>query len=85
MRYEVRLMPQAQKDLDRFRGKLLDKFENLIMGLYDEPRPRNSRKLRGSGSRWRIRVGDYRILYEIDEHHKLVKVYRIIHRREAYR
>jgi mRNA interferase RelE/StbE len=78
-------MPSAQKDLDGFGGELLKKFENLILGLYDDPRPRNAKKLSGGGIRWRIRTGDYRILYEIDEPRKIVKVYRIAHRREAYR
>lgn len=83
--YNVKLMPQAQKDLDGFSGKLLTRFENIILGLYDEPKPHNSKKLSGGGSRWRIRVGDYRILYEIDDLQKIVKVYRIAHRKEAYR
>ncbi len=47
MSHEVRLMPQARKDLDDFRGRQLARFENLIMGLYEEPRPHNSRKLSG--------------------------------------
>lgn len=85
MSYDVKLMPRAQKDLDGFRGKLLMRFENLILGLYDAPRPHNSRKLSGGGSRWRIRTGNYRILYEIDEPRKVVKVYRIAHRKEVYR
>jgi mRNA interferase RelE/StbE len=83
--YSVDLMPQAQKDLDGFSGKLLSRFEETILGLYDEPRPHNAKKLAGSGSRWRIRVGDYRVLYEIDDARKIVKVYRIAHRREVYR
>lgn len=78
-------MPQAQKDLDGFSGKLLSRFEEIILGLYDEPRPHNSKKLSGGGSRWRIRTGDYRILYEIDDESRLVKVYRVAHRREVYR
>lgn len=78
-------MSQAQKDLDKLRGSLISRFEKLILGLYDEPRPHNSKKLRGGGSKWRIRTGDYRILYEIDDKRKLVKVYRIAHRKEAYR
>ena len=78
-------MPQAHKDLDSFSGRLLLRFEETIVGLYDEPRPHNSKKLSGGGSRWRIRVGDYRILYEIDESQKVVKVYRIAHRKEVYR
>ena len=83
--YEVKLMPQAQKDLDDFSGKLLSRFEDVILGLYDEPRSHNSKKLSGSVLRWRIRVGDYRILYEIDDSQKIVKVYRIAHRKDVYR
>lgn len=83
--YNVKLMPQAQKDLDGFSDRLLSRFEKMILGLYDEPRPHNSKKLSGGGSRWRIRVGDYRILYEIDNSQKVVKVYRIAHRKEVYR
>lgn len=84
-RYNVKLMPQAQKDLDGLSGKLLSRFEEVILGLYDEPRPHNCKKLSGGGSRWRIRVGDYRILYEIDDSQKIVNIYRIAHRREVYR
>lgn len=84
-RYDVRLMPQTLKDLDEFSGRLLSKFEEAISQLCYEPKPHHSRKLKGGGSRWRIRVGDYRILYEIDDSQKLVKVYRIAHRKEVYR
>jgi mRNA interferase RelE/StbE len=84
-RYQVTLMPQAQKDLDGFSGKLLSRFEEAIMGLCDESRPRKSKKLSGSAALWRIRVGDYRVLYEIVEAEKEIKIYRIAHRKEAYR
>jgi mRNA interferase RelE/StbE len=84
-RYQVTLMPQAQKDLDSFSGKLFLRFEEAIMGLHDEPRPRNSKKLSGSSTLWRIRVGDYRVLYEIVESKKEAKIYKIAHRKEAYR
>jgi len=77
-------MPQAQKDLDGFSGRLLSRLEERILELYDEPRPHNAKKLTGRGSRWRLRVGDYRVLYEIDDARKIVKVYRIAHRREVY-
>jgi len=83
--YDVLLMPPARKDLDGFRGKMLARFEILLLGLYDNPRPRHSRKLRGVGSRWRIRTGDYRVLYEIDEKSKVVRVYRIAHRKDVYK
>jgi mRNA interferase RelE/StbE len=78
-------MPQAQKDLDVFSGKQLARFEKVILDLYDEPRPHNSKKLSGGGSRWRIRIGTHRILYEIDNQKKVVKIYRIAHRKEVYR
>ena len=84
-RYAVVIMPQAQKDLDAFSGKQLSRFEETILGLHDEPRPHNSKKLAGSDSSWRIRVGDYRILYEINDAGKIVRDYRIAHRKEVYR
>ncbi len=84
-RYSVKLMPQAQKDLDSFSGKLLARFEKVIMGLYDEPRPRNAKKLIGTKSMYRIRVGSYRILYEVDDLKRVVKVYRVMHRKDAYK
>ena len=83
--YAVHIMPQAQKDLDSLSGKLLLRLEQIIMALYKEPRPRNTKKLSGTASRWRIRAGEYRILYEIDDARKIVKIYRIAHRREVYR
>ena len=85
MSYDVRLMPQAQKDIERLRGTVLARLEKRILGLYNDPRPPNSKKLRGGGSKWRIRAGDYRILYEIEDPRKIVRVYRIAHRKEAYR
>jgi mRNA interferase RelE/StbE len=83
--YDVQIMPRAQKDLDTLSGKLLSRLEQLILTLYNEPRPRDTKKLSGTESKWRIRVGEYRILYEIDDSRKLVRIYRIAHRREAYR
>ena len=83
--YDVQIMPQAQKDLDALSGKLLSKFEHAILSLYNEPRPHNTKKLSGAESKWRIRIGEYRLLHEIDDSRKLVRIYRIAHRREAYR
>lgn len=83
--YIVKLMPQAQKDLDNLSGKLLSRIEEIILSLYEEPRPRYAKKLRGGGSKWRIRAGDYRVLYEVNDSQKTVKVYRVAHRKEVYR
>jgi len=48
------------------------------------PRPSGSRKLRGYKDFWRIRVGDYRVVYTVDNHRKMVSVTRVAHRREVY-
>ena len=85
MSYEIILAPSARKDLDRFHGTLLAKFEKLILGLAANTRPLHSRKLRGGEEAWRLRTGDYRILYEIDDSRKEVRIFRIAHRKEAYR
>ncbi len=84
-RYAVTIMPQAQKDLDAFSGRQLARFEEVILGLYDGPRPHNAKKLAGSESSWRIRIGDYRILYEVSDSSKVVRIYRIAHRKDVYR
>ncbi len=56
-----------------------------IRALAEDPRPPGCRKLTGSENDWRIRIADHRVIYEIDEGEKAVRVFRIRHRREAYR
>ncbi|HXW01074.1 MAG TPA: type II toxin-antitoxin system RelE/ParE family toxin [Anaerolineae bacterium] len=52
--------------------------------LLTDPRPSGVTKLRGTENEWRIRVGDYRVIYEIDDDKHVVTILRIRHRREAY-
>jgi len=61
-----------------------DRVANVIDGLAADPRPRGSAKLAGRDD-FRIRVGDYRIVYAVDDAERLVLVARIAHRREVYR
>ena len=56
-----------------------------IKAIAENPRPANCRKLAGSKNDWRIRIGDYRVLHEIDEKAKAVRMMRVRHRREVYR
>ncbi|MGD0919189.1 MAG: type II toxin-antitoxin system RelE/ParE family toxin [Thermodesulfobacteriota bacterium] len=56
-----------------------------IKTLDENPRPPSGRKLIGSKNDWRIRIGDHRVLYEIDEKAKAVRIMRVRHRREVYR
>lgn len=83
--YEVHLERAAERDLRRLSGADFYRIVPRIEALADDPRPPGCRKIAGSKSDWRIRVGDHRVIYEIDERAKVVKVMRVRHRREAYR
>ncbi len=82
--YEVRLHPEAVRAFRRLRGAVRDRIETAIDGLAADPRPRGAAKLAGRDD-FRIRVGDYRIGYAVDDEQRLVLVARIAHRREVYR
>ena len=83
--YVVFVERGAEKDLRKLPPHLSAKVRNALLDLRSHPRPLGVHKLVGSRHDWRIRIGDYRILYEIDDHERMVKVYRIKHRREVYR
>jgi len=82
--YEIRLHPEAVRGFRRLHGVMHDRIENAIGGLAADPRPRGAAKLAGKDD-FRIRVGDYRIVYAVDDAERLVLVARIAHRREVYR
>jgi mRNA interferase RelE/StbE len=82
--HEVRLHPEAVRAFRRLRGRVRDRIESAIDGLAAEPRPHGAVKLAGRDD-FRIRVGDYRIVYAVDDTDRLVLVARIAHRREVYR
>ena len=83
--YEVYLERAAERDLGRLPGETFYRIVPRIRALAENPRPPGCRKLTGSENDWRIRIGDYRVIYEIDEGQRVVRVFRIRHRREAYR
>lgn len=82
--HEVRLQPEAVRAFGRLRGRLRERIENAIDGLASDPRPHGAVKLAGRDD-YRIRMGDYRIVYAVDDAERLVLVARIAHRREVYR
>ena len=83
--YEVYLERAAEQDLKRLSTENFQRIISHIKALTDNPRPIGCRKISGSKSDWRTRVGDYRIIYDIDDKEGAVRVMRIRHRREAYR
>ncbi len=81
MSYQVRLRRAAQKQLDRLVGKDYEIVAEAISALEREPRPHRVKKLAESGL-WRIRVGQYRVVYNIDDGELLVIVVRVARRTE---
>jgi mRNA interferase RelE/StbE len=83
--YEVVLERRAERDIKRLPEETFYRIVPQLKALSENPRPPGCRKITGSKNDWRVRVGDYRIIYEIDEREKAVKVMRIRHRRDVYR
>jgi mRNA interferase RelE/StbE len=83
--YRVFLERAAEKQLKQLSAKLRDRVVAAIQALAKNPRPAGCRKLSGTDNDWRIRVGDYRVVYEIDDAGREVRVNRVRHRREVYR
>ncbi len=83
--YEVYIEKTAENDLKRLPATTFQRVIPQIRALAQNPRPSGCRKLTGSKNDWRIRIGDYRVLYEIDEKAKAVRIMRVRHRREVYR
>ncbi len=83
--YEVYLESAAERDLRKLPADTFHRIIPRIHALAETPRPAGCRKLTGSESDWRIRIGDYRIVYEIDDVEKIVRIFGVRHRREAYR
>jgi mRNA interferase RelE/StbE len=83
--YRVLLERTAQEDLARLSSEVHDRVILAIQGLARNPRPPGCRKLSGTKSDWRIRVGDYRVVYEMADEVRVVRINRVRHRRGVYR
>jgi mRNA interferase RelE/StbE len=83
-RYTLDIKPSARKELERLSDTLIARLAPKIDGLAGDPRPSGCRKLHGYKDLWRIRAGDYRVVYIIDDDCKTVSVTRVAHRREVY-
>ena len=75
----------AQKDHKAIPSPWYESIEERMLALAENPRPPGCKKLKDAGGDWRIRVGVYRILYEINDSSATVTVLRIGHRKEVYR
>lgn len=84
MAYEITILRSAQKQLAKIDRKQQQPIIDAIQSLAEEPRPNGCKKLSGR-SAWRIRIGIYRVIYEIRDSELIVLIVDIGHRRDIYR
>lgn len=84
MIYTILILRRAQKELEQLPRGAYERVRDAIFALAENPRPHGCKKLAGRDG-WRIRAGDYRIIYEIDDKQETVTVFHVGHRRDVYR
>ncbi|MCB9007599.1 MAG: type II toxin-antitoxin system RelE/ParE family toxin [Ardenticatenaceae bacterium] len=82
--YALKIKRSAERDLRRLPRPIFLRLNHQILALRQEPRPAGIRKLKGKFEGWRVRVGDYRIIYQIDDSARIVTIVRVRHRRDVY-
>jgi mRNA interferase RelE/StbE len=83
--YTIRFKQSAAKEFKKLPAKAQARILEAIEALSGEPRPPGCRKLVGSENLYRIRVGQYRVIYEIDDGELIIMIIIIRHRKDAYR
>jgi mRNA interferase RelE/StbE len=83
--YQVTLAPAAARQLRKFDPQARRRIQAAIELLAADPRPPSATQLVGGAGEWRVRTGDYRIIYEIQDQQLVVLVLSVGHRREVYR
>ncbi len=83
--FNLQWRTSTKKDLRRIPRDAISRIVAEVAKLADEPLPRGSEKLTGSERTYRIRVGDYRVTYELLRDSKIVEIQRVRHRKDVYR
>jgi len=84
LKYELRILPSAEREIDKLSREVHDRISKKILTLEDNPRPVSVKKLSGR-EEYRLRIGDYRVLYTIDDKNGLAIILAVGHRKEVYR
>jgi mRNA interferase RelE/StbE len=82
LKYEIVLARKARKQLDKLPDSIAEPIFKVIGNLAEDPRPNGSKKLQGRNG-YRIRIGDYRVLYEIFDSQLIIDVITVGHRRDV--
>ena len=85
MSYEIRLTKRVEKEIASLSTIDYVRISAAIGSLAANPRPIGARKLKGYDKDWRIRVGRFRILYSVEDVVRVIEIYRVTDRKEAYR
>lgn len=83
--YRITFARSARKELERLASREVQRIFPKIEELRKEARPRGCRKLIGEENLWRIRIGDYRVIYAINDKDEVIDIVTVRHRSEAYR
>jgi len=85
--YRIEVSPAAGRDLDRLKKRIqrldFERLRTAIGNLADDPRPHGVRKIKGAETAYRIRVGDYRVVYEVYDRDSLVLILQVVRRTET--
>ena len=84
MTYRVEFATAAAREIHKLPRRVRDRLLDAIEDLVEDPRPHGAKKLVGEKTAWRIRVGDYRVIYDVFDDALTVTIVRAAHRREAY-
>ena len=82
--YQVTFARSARKELESLDAEIVGRIFRKIERLAEDPRPAGCLKLVGENNLWRIRIGDYRVIYSIEDKKEVVDIVAVRHRREAY-
>ena len=82
--YEIRFVKSFERDVRSLPREIVSVVVGKTLALAEDPRPPQSRKLRGAKDEYRLRVRNYRVFYSVDDAVRLVTVFHVAHRREAY-
>ena len=83
--FSITFARSARQELEKLDSPTVARIFPKIESLAETPRPKGCIKLKGKKNLWRIRVGDFRILYTIQEEKKIIDIIGVLHRKESYR
>ena len=83
--YSVIIADKAAKEIEWLPNHIIKKVIRKLEELEAQPRPIGTKKLTGEGNKWRIRIGDYRVIYKIDDAIRIITILYVRHRKDAYK